>query len=401
MRIDLTEQIKLITTKEESQLFFDTCTRFAEAATAVSEIYFDGNFQFPKKVCDQDLYYYIRNEFGLKAQMTQSVLRMVRSRYNGLNEQLKQTRVFYRDGKKRYTYHKNLQWLEKPIRFSRPQADLVRNRDWSFRKGKTLLSLNTLESRVVCPFQCRKDSRIFDPEWKLGGGKLVYHPSDKHWYFHVSVSKEFPDVSREEIEQVHGHDRGIINLTTTCDEKEEILYVSGKKVSEVCARYDRTRASLQKKGTKGAKRVLKRLSGRENGFMNDVNHQISKALALKPNTLHALEDLTGISFNNLDNRSSEGRYELRSWSFYDLEQKLSYKAVMNGSMVKKFDPAYTSQRCPKCGNIDKTARDRDKHLYTCPVCHSVFNDDEAAARNIRELGIRYLNGEEDPHYEKN
>ena len=70
-----------------------------------------------------------------------------------------------------------------------------------------------------------------------------------------------------------------------------------------------------------------------------------------------------------------------SWSFYDLEQKLAYKAAMNGSMVKKFDPAYTSQRCPKCGNINKTARDRDKHLYTCPVCHSVFNDDEAAARN--------------------
>ena len=127
----------------------------------------------------------------------------------------------------------------------------------------------------------------------------------------MSVSKEFPDVSREEIKQVHGHDRGMVNLTTTCDEKEEILYVSGKKVSEVRARYDRTRASLQRKGTKGAKRVLKRLSGRENGFMNDVNHRISKALALKPNTLHALEDLTGISFNNLDDRSSEGRHALR------------------------------------------------------------------------------------------
>lgn len=397
MTVSLTEQLKLDTSEEEGALFLEVCTRYAQAATAVSEFYFENEFRYTMKDLHQELYQEIRDVFGLKAQMAQSVLKTVLARYKTVKEQLKQTKVTYRDGKT-YTFCKDLRWLTKPILFTRPQADLVRGRDWSFRKDRTYISLNTLNKRAVCRFHCRKDSRIFDPDWKLGTGKLVYHKSDKHWYFHVSVSREFPDLSRKDLKKVHGHDRGLVNLATTCDDKGQIHYESGKQAAQIRAKYDRVRASLQKKGTKGAKRVLKRISGRENGFMNDVDHRISKTLARESHTLHALEDLSGISFTNLDGRTPEDRHQLRSWSFYSLEQKLSYKAAMNESQVRKFDPSYTSQRCPSCGNIDKSARDRDKHRYTCPVCHAVFNDDESAARNIRELGVRYLKGEEAPHY---
>ena len=398
MKISLTEQLKLETDAEENALLLEVCTRYAQAATAVSEFYFKHGFCFNLIELHQELYQEIRELFGLKAQMTQSVFKTVLARYKTVRTQLEQTKITYREDGKTYTFCKDLGWLTKPVFFKRPQADLVRGRDWSFRNDQTLLSLNTLGKRVVCRFRCRRDSRIFDPDWTLGGGKLVYHRSDRHWYFHVTVTRDYPTVTRKDLDRVHGHDRGLANLTTTCDSRGQIHYESGKQAARIRAKYDRVRASLQKKGTKGAKRVLKRISGRENGFMNDVDHRISRTLAGESHTLHALEDLSGISFTSLEKRSPEERHRLRSWSFYSLEQKLSYKASMNGSLVKKFDPAYTSQRCPSCGNISREARDREKHRYTCPVCHAVYNDDESAARNIRELGIRYLNGEEDPHY---
>ena len=91
--------------------------------------------------------------------------------------------------------------------------------------------------------------------------------------------------------------------------------------------------------------------------MTDINHQISKTLARSygENTLFVIEDLAGVSFSeeNLKNRPSDGRYEFRSWSFYQFEQFLIYKANEIGAKVIKVPANYTSQRCPVCGRIHK------------------------------------------------
>ena len=56
--------------------------------------------------------------------------------------------------------------------------------------------------------------------------------------------------------------------------------------------------------------------------MSDVNHRMSKTLVEKygKDTLFVLEDLTGVSFeaSNLS-RGAKQNYDLRSWSFYQLE----------------------------------------------------------------------------------
>ncbi|MCD8083012.1 MAG: RNA-guided endonuclease TnpB family protein [Clostridiales bacterium] len=170
------------------------------------------------------------------------------------------------------------------------------------------------------------------------------------------------------------------------------------------ARFHQVRAELQSKGTKSAKRALKRISGRENRWMTDVNHQKSKAFVLKygAGTLFVIEDLAGVSFSEelLNRRNAKGRNELRSWAFYQFEQFLSYKAQAAGSAVVKVDAAYTSQRYPKCGRIRKANRSHEKHEYRCDVCHYRSNDDRVGAMNIYELGRRYAAGEPDPGFKR-
>lgn len=167
--------------------------------------------------------------------------------------------------------------------------------------------------------------------------------------------------------------------------------------------FAKTRAELQKKGTWSAKRALRRLSGRENRWMSDVNHCLSKTLVEKygKNTLFAIEDLSGVSFeeSNLSHRNADGRRELRSWSFYQLEQFLGYKARLAGSSAVKVSARYTSQRCPKCGGIHKEARDHHLHEYRCQ-CGYCSNDDRIGAMNIQLLGTMYVSGNESPHFEK-
>ena len=408
MNVVLTEQIKLTFTSEQDQIqadhaFSEVTRRYADACTYVSEYYFRDGCVDSFQSLHHLLYKDVRFMFGLKSQMSISVFKTVLARYKTVEEQVKHQTVSYSDENgTNYLFRKSLDWLQYPIRFRRPQADLVRGRDWGFLSGMAKVSVNTLSGRVKCMYECRKDSRLFDPSWKHGGAKLVFHESDKNWYLHISVNKVFPETDRSKIRAIDGHDRGLINLTTSYKEDGTVLYQDGQHVCKVKGRYTKTRASLQSKGTKGAKRVLRRISGRENRMMQDKDHCISKTLVTwnREHTLHVFEDLSGISFENLESRDASGRYALRSWTFYSLEQKTAYKAAIRKGMILKVDPKFTSQRCPACGTVDKTARDRLYHKYTCKHCGRSYNDDEVAAINLRQLGLLYVSGIDEPSFSK-
>ena len=167
-------------------------------------------------------------------------------------------------------------------------------------------------------------------------------------------------------------------------------------------KFQEVRRQLQSKGTKSAKHRLKAISGRENRWMSDVNHRISKTLVEKygKDTLFVLEDLTGVSFEESHlSKTAKQNYDLRSWAFYQLEQFLTYKAHENRSEVLKVSARYTSQRCPKCGTIHKENRDHHRHLYSCQ-CGYRSNDDRIGAMNIQLLGTMWISGDNHPRYER-
>lgn len=125
--------------------------------------------------------------------------------------------------------------------------------------------------------------------------------------------------------------------------------------------------------------------------MQDVNHQVSKALVESnpKHTLLVLEDLTGVH-NATEKVNLKNRYVSVSWSFYDLEQKLIYKAKQNQSSVLKVNPAYTSQTCPVYGHTEKANRNKKLHLFCCKNCGCKSNDDRVGAMNLYRMGISYL-----------
>ncbi len=117
-------------------------------------------------------------------------------------------------------------------------------------------------------------------------------------------------------------------------------------------------------------------------------------------TLLVLENLRGVSFEESNlSRTAKHKYDLRSWSFYQLEQFLCYKAHQSRSEVLKVSAKCTSQRCPKCGAIHKGNRDHHKHLYSCK-CGYKSNDDRTGAMNIQHLGTIWLSGDNNSHYER-
>lgn len=400
---DLTKTIKLCVsvTSEQIELFRQTTEQYRQACNFVSQYIFENVFNLAYLSLNRALYAEIRNHFGLKSQMAQSCIKTTIAKYKTVREQLFQSHYRYKDENGNWcSITKTLEWLWKPIFFERPQVDLVRDRDYSFINGGKTLSINTLGGRVKCSFFGEHFAAYLDGSYDLGTAKLV--ELNGLWYLHIPVTKEIEDFEKENVKHVVGIDRGLRFLTVSYDEQGKTAFVSGKKIATKRRKFQEVRRQLQSKGTKSARRRLKAISGRENRWMSDVNHQISKTLVRKygKNTLFVLEDLTNVSLEESNlSRGKKQNYTLRSWSFYQLEQFLSYKARENKSEVLKVSAKYTSQRCPKCGTINKENRDHHKHFYACQ-CGYKSNDDRVGAMNIQLLGTMWISGDNHPRYER-
>ena len=336
--------------------------------------------------------------------MSQSAIRSVVARYKTVQTQLRKQSVW--DGYKKDNHgkpvknyiRKDLTFLWKPIVFNRPQLDLVRNRDYTIKDDHSV-TLNTIYGRVAGRLVFNGLEHYLQSEWQFGTAKIV--KSGKHYYMHISVTTDVPEFQLETVRNVVGIDRGLRQIVTTYDNKGRTQFVNGQFIKQKRNHYKQLRASLQAKGTQSAKRRLRKLAERESRWMNDVNHCLSKTLVQQygKHTLFVLEDLTDVTFDTVSKRKKESRYEHHSWSFYDLEQKLAYKAIQNESQVITVSAQYTSQRCSKCGIIRKENRNRDNHSYQCHNCGYTSNDDRGAAMNIYELGKWFVSGVEKPQFE--
>lgn len=396
----LSLKLKIYPFSEGEEKFFRMSEQYRQACNFISKEYFDSNFTLTKRQLHDKYYYLIRKTFGLKAQQAQSVIKTVLARYKSVETQMSNNpcRIYDKYTNKVFYYYKTLEHLQKPVNFKSLQSDLVYNRD--FRFNKKGLVVTTLDKLVPVKYDINYFEKYLTEEWKIGTAKLVYKPYNKSWYLHISVTREIEELENDEIHNIVGIDLGIINTAVTYDNEGKSLFFSGRENRVIRKHYIGLRGELQSKGTKSSKKRLKSINNRENRWMSDINHKITKALVdyYGPNTLFVLEDLESVS-KDLD-YSKKQNQELNSWAFYQFAQFLSYKASLNNSKVIVVDAHYTSQRCPKCGVIHKENRNHETHSYHCSNCGYNSNDDRIGAMNLYELGKQYVNGVEKPKISK-
>jgi IS605 OrfB family transposase len=199
------------------------------------------------------------------------------------------------------------------------------------------------------------------------------------YWINITVENEVPDAPAGE---ALGVDLGIRRLATISTGRR----FRGDLLREYRETRWRVRASLQSKGTKGAKRALRRLSGLEQRRATWENHRISKQIVLEAvksgcSTIQ-MEDLKGIRerlriWNKHRNRM------ISLWSFGQLREFIRYKAAQRGILVITVDPACTSQACHRCHEHGKRTLD----LFTCTTCGE-FDADVNAAKNIAAGGAK-------------
>jgi putative transposase len=374
LKIIITSKMQIYPTIEQIEALNSTMFQIIKSLNYISKYIFDNNCLNQSKI-NTDTYHYLRETYDLKSQMAQSCMKTAIAKYktnksNGNDFTL--------------------------VHFKNSEYDLVWNRDYTLNKD--IFSINSIQGRLKIPHQTKGMEKYFDGSYSFGTAKLVY--KFKKYFLHIPVTKDYPQTTLFEINKIVGIDLGINFLATAYDSYGKTTFYHGRHIKAKRGHYKILRKQLQECGSKSTKRRIKSIGSRENRYVNDVNHTITKALIDKygSNTLFVLEDLTNVR-TATEKVNINNRYVSVSWAFYQFRQQLEYKAKINNSMVIVVNPAYTSQTCPKCGHIEKANRDKKNHIFKCKNCTYQSNDDRIGAINLWKKGIEYIETNSKEHSE--
>ena len=140
MQMTRTAKIQLIVPSEYYELLINTANTYRNACNFVSEYVFKTH-NLKQFSLNQELYYELREKFGLGSQMTQSVFKTVIARYKTIQT----------------NQH---QWIQPEFKVF--QFDLVWNRDYSL--SQDCFSVNTLNGRIKLSYCSQGMEKYFDKE---------------------------------------------------------------------------------------------------------------------------------------------------------------------------------------------------------------------------------------------
>ena len=227
------------------------------------------------------------------------------------------------------------------------------------------VSLSTIDGRIKIPVDIPEYFWKY-LDWKICSADLIMKKFGL--FLHICVSRNItPMIS----DGCLGVDVGINNIAVTSNKQ----FFNGKQIKSKKLIFKRLRAKLQAKGTSSSRRLLKKLSGRENRWMTWINHNISKRIINCSEGTIVIENIKGIRNNN---RGKRLNFWLGNWSYYQLHKFIEYKGILKGKRIIKVSPYHTSKICSKCGQISS----RSKNFFVCKHCGYSLNADLNASFNL-------------------
>lgn len=343
--VKLTLQIKLLPDDRQAESLKDTLRECNTACDEIAKKCFENKIYGQYKI-HHAVYYPIKGSFKLSSQM---VIRCISKVADSYKVDKKVKRIFKPFGS--IAYDKNI---------------------LTYKQSE--VSIWCIGGRIKIPFICHNPKYI---PYIKGEADLVF----KKGKFYLFQTVEVPEEDIRDIEGFIGCDFGLIDICTMSTGKA----FNSKEITEYREKRQKIRNSLQSKGTKGCKKTLKRLSGREKRTATIINHTISKQIvqiAKSERRGIAIEDLKGIRFSANKN-SKKFRTMVGKWSFNQLRQFITYKSLLNGVKLVSVPPAYTSKTCSNCFHIGNRAG----KSFQCNNCGSNTDADFNASKNIALLGM--------------
>lgn len=225
------------------------------------------------------------------------------------------------------------------------------------------IKLASIGNKVILNLPSQKHkhlNKLVSDGWQLKGSTRL-RITDKGYFLDLFFQKKAP------VMRVEGKskaiDIGYKKLIVSSDQE----FIGDFSIYEKIAR--------KKQGSKAFKRALTERDNFINQSCNQLDLSNTKALYAEnlKNVKHKSKGKINKKFNN----------KLARWTYPKVLEKFTMLCEERGILFVKVPPRYTSQRCCKCGRIDK--RNRRGETYKC-ACGILMDADLNASLNILHLG---------------
>ncbi|WP_304455213.1 transposase [Nocardiopsis sp. YSL2] len=216
------------------------------------------------------------------------------------------------------------------------------------------------------------------------------------WYVTFCVDDGLPQAQPNGKPDV-GVDRGVVVAAATSQGRLHDRAFTTAKEEERLVRLQRAKAR-QVKGSANWHRTkarIARIHARRARRRADFNAKLAEHLTRHHGTV-VLEELRVADMA----RSAKGAVEqpgkrvrqkaglnrailAKGWG--DLARRCEYKARVHGSRLVRVNPAYTSQECNRCGEVDAKSRE-SQAVFACVSCGHTEHADVHAAKNVLQRG---------------
>lgn len=196
------------------------------------------------------------------------------------------------------------------------------------------------------------------------------------------------DVKEIQCNGIIGIDRNLRNVTIG-NQNGTIMYKTNKLLS-IKENTSHVLSSFKRNDHRIMQKIYSKLGNRRTRRVKQHLHKISKDIvqrAKESKSMIVFEDIKGIRkiYRKGNGQGNKYRRKLNSWSFYELQRQVEYKAVWEGIPVRFVDPRCTSQLCPICG--DRLQEDIFQHRKLwCNNCKKSIDRDVVASLNISYKG---------------
>jgi IS605 OrfB family transposase len=284
-----------------------------------------------------------------------------------------------------------------PIRFNIPRSGKFAET----KRGNPIVVIASFNGngRIVLPIKQNGAYKRFVEHlgngWKCTQFRL--HKENGNWVMIANLRKKFK--VKQSYRAVVGIDinSGSFAITVLSGEKAMKQLYFGRDIWHKQWKFMKRRSMLQRyadKGSRKARRALRKLKGNERNFVNtriwQVAHEIVE-IARRYDAVIAIEKLKNIcKRNDKGEKPVTANRKIYRIPFYKFRRAIQSVAWQSSTGVVEVPAAKTSQRCPRCGYTSKknwVFINGKRKLFRCIECGYEANPDRVASYNIATLAL--------------
>lgn len=204
----------------------------------------------------------------------------------------------------------------------------------------------------------------------------------------ISFSKEIDLV---ECMGMLGIDRNLDNVTMV-DTDGNIRTYDTHTANEIKATCKQTKQRLTRNDVRIRKIVYSKYGKLQKNKVDWILHNVSKRIVrhAKQNRMAiGMENIKGIHqlYRKGNGQGNHFRGMMNSWSYYELQRQIEYKALWEGIPIIYVKAYGTSAKCSVCGCKMIREKPEESRMLRCTGCNLCIDRDINASRNILARGL--------------